>query len=761
MKPIRKWYTDVSLLAIMVLSAFLNGYNIWKDEYANTYYTTAVGSMLQSFHNFFYASLDSAGSVTVDKPPLTFWIQTISAYVFGLHGWSVILPQALAGVGSVLMVYLLVRPTFGIGAARLSALVMASTPIAVAVARTNNIDSMLVFTLLLAAYLLFKGIRSGSVWSVLGGFAVIGLGFNMKMMQAYMVVPAFVLFVLLAFRASWLRKAGLLAGSLAVMLVVSLSWAVVVDAIPQDQRPYIGSSQTNSVLELALGYNGVSRLTGDRGPGAGMPGRSDDGSEASQRQSDGRTNGERSSQQAVSAAAPGQGGFNGGQPGQPPGMNSSQPGQPPGMGNGGQQGQPPGMNGSQDGNRGGGMFNTGTKGPLRLFQSELSGQASWLLPLVGFACVGLFASFRRRNFTAKHKEALFWLGWLVPVMGFFSIAGFFHQYYLIMLAPPIAALAGAGGMELWRYYRARSGRFGWLGWLLPAAVLATAAFEWYIVHPYDSRIGSGWSTAIGAGGFLAALLLTAFLFLRRDQRIIGAVAAAGLAVLLVGPVYWAATPITYGQNSQIPEAGPGSNNGGRNGFGPGGGGAPNNAAAEDGRNQTEGNNTANRSKDAAAEGADNGGQQAVPAMGSAANPGMPAGGPGGEGGRTVNETLLKYLREHNDGKTYLFAATDYNTAAPYIVKEGEKVVILNGFSGSDKVYTTETLEALVRSGKVQYFLLSGGGMGGGGRGGNSDLTQWITTHGTLVSSEELQASSGGGSEQNGRSGSITLYKVSL
>ena len=103
--------------------------------------------MLQSFHNFFYASLDTAGSVTVDKPPVTFWIQSIFAYVFGLYGWSVILPQVLAGVGSVWLIYLLIKPTFGLTAARFSALVLAYTPIVASVSRTNNIDSMLVFDL--------------------------------------------------------------------------------------------------------------------------------------------------------------------------------------------------------------------------------------------------------------------------------------------------------------------------------------------------------------------------------------------------------------------------------------------------------------------------------------------------------------------------------------------------------------------------------------------------------------------------------------
>ena len=101
-----KWKSrlDVPLILIVLLSAILNGYNIWTDKYVNSYYTSAVASMLQSFHNFFFASFDPGGYVTVDKPPVTFWIQTISAYIFGLHGWSVILPQALSGIGSVILI---------------------------------------------------------------------------------------------------------------------------------------------------------------------------------------------------------------------------------------------------------------------------------------------------------------------------------------------------------------------------------------------------------------------------------------------------------------------------------------------------------------------------------------------------------------------------------------------------------------------------------------------------------------------------------
>ena len=157
-----KFRLDLFLALAMLVAAYFNLYGIWKDTYANTYYTTAVGSMLQSWHNFFYGSLDSAGSVTVDKPPLAFWIQAAFAWVFGLHGWSVILPQALAGIGSVLLIYLCVKPVFGIVAARVAAIAMALTPVAAAVSRTNNIDALLVFTLLLASWFLLRGVQSSA-----------------------------------------------------------------------------------------------------------------------------------------------------------------------------------------------------------------------------------------------------------------------------------------------------------------------------------------------------------------------------------------------------------------------------------------------------------------------------------------------------------------------------------------------------------------------------------------------------------------------
>jgi len=730
MKSQAKFRPDFWLLAAALIALFLNGWNLWEETYANTYYTVAVASMMENFHNFFYASLDSAGSVTVDKPPVAFWIQTISALIFGLHGWSVILPQTLAGAGSVILVYLLVKPSFGAWSARIAAFGMAFTPVAVAVSRTNNIDSLLVFTLLLSSWLLFRAVRKGGFWSLLGAFAVIGIGFNMKMLQAYMVLPAFYLFYLLAAKHGWKKKVLSLIAATAVVAVVSVSWAVIVDSVPASERPFIGSSGTDSVLNLAFGYNGVSRLTGDRSTGAaggsaqgfggGMPnfGRqasNDDGSNSAvPGDSSPASNGTNNN---PAAGTSGNGPANGQVPSDDGGRGSF-------GGFGGEGGMP--------GGQGGGMFNTGQAGPLRLFQSELSGQASWLIPLGLIGAFAVLASWRRRNFTDKHKEIIFWLAWLFPVAGFFSIAGFFHQYYLIMLAPPVSALAGAAITEMWDAYRNREKGSSWL---LPVSVLATTVFSWFILHPYDETIGSFWSIGVLVLGLIAAVLLA--LFKRGNHnRLQQASLVGALAAMFIGPIYWSFTPIVYGQNSQLPAAGPEGSN---SAFG--GGGGRNFSGADDPAN-------------------------------AGAMPGSPGRNGGGFGGMddsaSADQELLAYLREHNTGEPYLMAVTNYTTAAPYMIDEGESLVILNGFNASDEVYTPETLETLVRGGKVKYFLL-GGGMGGGGRDGNSDVTDWITENGTEIPSSEWQSTTDADPEasaadtQNpfGFNDNLTLYEVTL
>lgn len=723
---------DIPLLCILLMSAFLSGYNIWQDHYVNTYYTTAVASMLQSWHNFFFASLDSAGSVSIDKPPVTFWVQAASAYLFGLHGWSVILPQVLAQIGSVLLLYMLLKPTFGLTAARLGAFAMACTPVAVSVSRTNNIDSMLVFILLLAVWLLFRGIRRSSGSYIIASFALIGVGFNMKMLQAYMVIPAFILFYLLAASGSWKRKVATLAGSTAALLIISLSWPLTVDSIPADQRPYVGSSGTNSVMNLAFGYNGISRLTGDRGQGGigqgDSRGNTRPGNLSNQTNAMDRGQSDRGMAKdqingnggARASGGPDSGGPTGGRPG---------------------------------GDRGnsGGMFGTGTPGPLRLFQTELSGQASWLIPFAVLAAISILARRRIRSWSLQQKEVIFWLAWLIPIAGFFSIAGFFHHYYLIMLAPPLAALLGAGWVSMWTQYRSRES--SWTAWLLSTAILLTGIFAWYIMKDYSESIGNFWPHGAWAAGVLSAALLlwiqaTGGMDGQRttsDRRyriwVRRLAAITGLVALFIGPLYWATTPITYGQSSMTPQAGP-SQSGDRGARGVPGEEQGDRAPSSMNRNTPSG--MLSPSADASGEAA-NVDEAPGTMTGFPGAAGLTTRGFGMKGTPQADEKLLQYLRQHNTGETYLLATLNYTAAAPYLIDYGEKVIILHGFVQSDPVYDTDKLQALVESGQVKYFLVTSG-MGSD----RSGLVDWIKEHSREIPTAEWQSTA---------SASAQLYEV--
>ncbi|HEX2186415.1 MAG TPA: glycosyltransferase family 39 protein, partial [Chloroflexota bacterium] len=251
----------LALAAVLLLSALLNLFWLPGEGYANTYYAATVKNMLASWHNFFFVSFD-AGFVSVDKPPLGLWVQAASAKLFGFSGLSLLLPQAIAGVLSVALLYHLVRRSFGPVAGLLAALALAVTPISVAVQRNNNVDALLILALLLAAWAFFIAAERGSLRWLLLGIAVVGLGFNIKMLQAFLVLPAFYLLYLLAARTTWRRRFLHLGAATIVLLVVSLSWAVAVDLTPAGERPYVGSSPDNSVLGLILGYNGFDRLLG-------------------------------------------------------------------------------------------------------------------------------------------------------------------------------------------------------------------------------------------------------------------------------------------------------------------------------------------------------------------------------------------------------------------------------------------------------------------------------------------------------------------
>ena len=247
-KDLRRGLHLLLLSAILALSAFLNLSWLTSEEYANVYYAATVKNMLANWHNFFFASYD-AGFVSVDKPPLGFWIQAASAYLFGFDGWSLLLPQALAGVLCVALLYHLVARGFGAVAGLLAALALALSPISVATNRHNNLEGLLVLAVLVAAWAFMLAAESGRLrWLVVGGL-VIGLGFNIKMLEAFVVLPAFYLLYVVAAPVGLRRRMIHLGLATVVIVAASLPWVVVVDLTPAEQRPYVGSSSFNTVTD--------------------------------------------------------------------------------------------------------------------------------------------------------------------------------------------------------------------------------------------------------------------------------------------------------------------------------------------------------------------------------------------------------------------------------------------------------------------------------------------------------------------------------
>ena len=245
-----------ALGGVIVLAALLRLWGLSANGYGNEYYAAGVRSMLLSAHLLFYNAFDPAGLVSLDEPPLAFWIQALSAHLLGYDGWALHLPQALAGIASVGLLYAVVRRPFGRIAAFLSALLLALSPIAVAVDRSNNTDSWLVLFLLVAASLALRGRGLSLVLAMVA----LGFAFNVKMLAAAICGPALLVGWWLGTELDWRRRLAWLTSGAIALAIVALSWAVAFDLTPADARPVAGSSWSNSMLELVVVQNGLERF---------------------------------------------------------------------------------------------------------------------------------------------------------------------------------------------------------------------------------------------------------------------------------------------------------------------------------------------------------------------------------------------------------------------------------------------------------------------------------------------------------------------
>ena len=263
-----KWIKPAVLL-LLAGTAVLYLWNLTASGYGNSFYAAAVQAGTQDWKAWLFGSLDSGNSITVDKPPAALWVAVAFARIFGFSSFTVLAPQAIMGVASVGMLYATVKRTSGPVAGLFAGATLALTPVAALMFRFNNPDALLVLLLIVGAYCTVRAIEKASPkWLAFAGVAI-GFGFLTKMMQAFLVLPAFALAYLIAANTS-LRKRLLHLLGATIAVVVSAGWFIaLVEIWPESSRPYIGGSTNNSLLELALGYNGLGRIFGGEGNAGG------------------------------------------------------------------------------------------------------------------------------------------------------------------------------------------------------------------------------------------------------------------------------------------------------------------------------------------------------------------------------------------------------------------------------------------------------------------------------------------------------------
>jgi 4-amino-4-deoxy-L-arabinose transferase-like glycosyltransferase len=267
-----------ALIALLVCTGVAYLWDLSASGYANSFYAAAVQAGTKSWKAFFFGSLDSSSFITVDKPPASIWVMALSGRIFGFSSASMLIPQVIEGVAAVALLYAAVKRWFGSGAGLMAGALLAITPVAALMFRFNNPDALLVCLLVAAAYCLVRALEGASTRWVIAVGTMIGFAFLAKMMQAFLVLPAFGLVYLVAAPTGLRRRvAQMLAGGLAIVL--SAGWWVAIVALwPAGSRPMIDGSPTNNIFNLITGYNGLGRIFGASGPGGGGAGANFSGS---------------------------------------------------------------------------------------------------------------------------------------------------------------------------------------------------------------------------------------------------------------------------------------------------------------------------------------------------------------------------------------------------------------------------------------------------------------------------------------------------
>jgi 4-amino-4-deoxy-L-arabinose transferase-like glycosyltransferase len=611
-----------ALLGVMALAAVLYLWNLTVSGYANTYYSAAALAASKSWAAWFFGSFDASNFITVDKPPFNTMVLGLSVRLFGLSSWSILAPEALAGVGTVGLLFVAAKRSFGPVAALIAAIVMALTPAAVLIFRFNNPDAILTLLLVAAAWALLRSLDGGSYRWVALSAALVGLAFLTKYLQAYLVLPGFALVYGFSANTTLRRRLGGLALALGTVLVTSGWWVAVVELLPTGSKPYVGGSTTGSPLDLIFGYDGLGRIFGATGPGPG---------------------------------------------------------------------------------NGGGF--SGDVGLFRLFNSQMFGEIAWLIPL---ALVLLVVGLYRRRWAERHDASLagylLWGSWFAVTAVVFSyMSGVIHSYYAVSLAPAIAALVGAGLVDLWNSHLRI-----WVGGIaVGAACLGSAWFGATLLdRTPDFAPGLGVSAIVLAGAALVVLVAVSLPRLAEStlaRRMGVAAATLGICATLAGPAAYAYDTMDNAYGGGDPHPGPGTY-GGFTGLRDGGAGGP---------------------------GGPGGGQPGSAPGGFAAG-GLPGDG-GGIGGNTSDTALLEYLVSNRGNASWIVAVSGSQQAGSIEIATGLPVMAMGGFTGSDPTPTVDQLKSYISSGRLRFVITgsngASGGFGGPGGSGNDAgaVSSWVTS----------------------------------
>lgn len=697
-----------ALIAILILAAVLYSWNL-SGSGLNSFYSAAVLSGTQSWKAWFFGSLDAGNFLTVDKPPFALMVMGLSCRVFGYGTWQMMLPMILLALATIWIVHASVKRVWGHGAATVAALVLALTPITVAINRDNNPDTLLVFLMAGGGALALRAVHNGRLLPLVGSAVCFGLAFNTKMLQGYIALPAVFAVYLYAARPGPVKRIVNLLIAGVALAVSSFWWAAAVSLVPADDRPYIGGSTDGTAWDLIMGYNGLGRILGGEGNGGGGGG--------------------------------GGGGFSG----------------TAGIGrlfNDILGGQISWLIPFAAIACAGGLLLRGRAPRTDLTRAALLLWGGWTaLHYLTFAMAEGTMHPYYTTALAPGIAALCGGG------GVMLLRAFRTDTRWAWVLP-----AGLAVTAVWAVVLLRRAS-GWNTWLWPAVAvvmalaivgllvfrsatglrvrLLAASVTAAVVAAVAGPAAYAWSVPSGSGGGMGGTNPTA-----------GPSTESGFGG---GPGGGGAPG--GGGGGQLPggtQQGRQADgqNGGQNGGFPGG--------QQDGQMPDGGNGQA---PDGAGEmgGTAPGGTD----TGSGTRPGgAGGGGMGGGMGAGASSELIAYLKKHQDGAEWLLAVSSSQSAAQLILSSGEPVISMWGWSGSDKAMTLARLKELVRKGELHYIQIGGGGMGGG-PGGGSDVstavTEWVQKNGTAVKESDYGATTGSDTAQSSSSSSgsnqSTVYRL--